>query len=167
MEKELFHQILDSVNMWLHFIEAKNAALIAFNIALLTALMSSFQLGFGIILFSFIIVGLLISTILLLISFTPINKTLSKVNGTDIKPNLLHYAYIASLETNDYLEKLYDTYGGSLNKKENDDCAIEKEYAEEIVQNSRITIKKQTYFKKALYIDIILIFAIIALVICA
>ena len=38
---ELLQQIFENINMWLHFAEAKNAAIIAFNIALLAALISS------------------------------------------------------------------------------------------------------------------------------
>ena len=38
---DLLYTIFQNVNAWLHFVEAKNAALIAFNIAVLSALMGS------------------------------------------------------------------------------------------------------------------------------
>lgn len=164
--EQLCH-ILENVNSWLHFTEAKNAALIAFNIALLAALMSSELSNCCVILFSSIIIGLLISTVISLHSFKPVNTSLKKTDGSGLNINLLHYAYIASLESDEYLINLYKFYW----KEPHMDIAlipqIERDYSEEIVQNSRITIRKQSCFEKAFYIDISMIFAIMIQVICA
>lgn len=170
MEKERseqLHQFLDDVNTWLHFAEAKNAALIALNIALLAALVSSELSNYCVILFSSIIIGLLVSTAFSLYSFKSVNNSLKKADGSGININLLHYAYIASLERDEYLINLYRTYWKEADKDIASIPQIEKDYSEEIVQNSRITIRKQSYFKKALYIDMGVIFAIVIQVICA
>lgn len=165
--RELLQIFLENTNTWLHFAEAKNAALIVFNIALLTALINSKLSDFCVMLFTGIIIGLLISTMLSLYSFKPINKSLKKTDAMEIDENLLHYAYIASMDRNEYIIKLYDCYWNEKSKDIALIPQIEKDYSEEIVQNSKITMKKQSYFKKAFYIDIIMIFAVVLLAICA
>lgn len=164
---ELFQQIFENINTWLHFAEAKNAAIIALNIAMIAALFSSNLSAVSMVLFSGISIGLLLSTLISLVSFRPNNKTIAKIVSKDIDPNLLHYAYIASLETDEYLKELYKNYW----KKPCQDCSnfpqIEKDYSNEIIQNSRITMRKQRYFKGALYIDFVIIVLTCILVICA
>ena len=164
---ELLQQIFENVNTWLHFAEAKNAAIIALNIALLAALVSSDLYVVSIVLFSWIAVGLLLSTIFSLLSFKPNHKRIAKITSKGIDFNLLHFAYIASLETDEYLEKLNKYYW----KNQCQDCfefsQIDRDYSDEIIQNSRITIQKQLYFKYTLYIDFAMIVLMCVLIICA
>lgn len=164
---ELLQQIYENVNTWLHFAEAKNAAIIALNIALLAALISSDLYVVSIVLFSWIAVGLLLSTLFSLLSFKPNNKRIVKVTSKSIDSNLLHFAYIASLETDEYLKKLNKCYWNNQCQ----DCfefpQIDRDYSNEIIQNSRITIQKQLHFKYALYIDLAMIVLTCILIICA
>ncbi len=162
---ELLQQIFENINMWLHFAEAKNAAIIAFNIALLAALISSNL--FNIVIFSWTAVGLLLSTLLSLLSFKPSNKAAKKVISESMDSNLLHYAFIASLEIDEYLEKLNKSYWKNQYQDGSEFPQIERDYSNEIIQNSRITLKKQFYFKIALYIDFAMIILTCILVICS
>ena len=163
----LLQQIFENVNNWLHFAEAKNAALIAFNIALLAVIVESNWAEAYILLFSIIVIGLLLSTIFAILSFKPINKILEKVDNINLEENLLHFAYIASLEQEEYIRKLYDHYWGESNKDVNNVPKLEIDYCHEIIANSRITIRKQRYFRYSFYIIVFVIIAIAVLVICA
>lgn len=163
----LLQQLFENVNAWLHFSEAKNGALIALNVALLAALFSSGLSTFCEILFSGTVVGLLCSTMLSLLSFRPIDKELAKTSSIGINENLLHYAYIASLNEDEYLTKIYERYWESDWQSFALIPQIEKDYSREIVQNSRVTMRKQLYFKLAFYIDIAIIITSCILVIYA
>ncbi len=164
---EFLQQLLENTNTWLHFAEAKNAALIAFNVAIIAAFINSNLSVICKPLFTGIIIGLLISTIIALCSFKPINKYLIKSDNADINLNLLHYAYVASLEKNEFLKKIYTVYWQETFINTSIIPQIEIDYAEEIIQNSRITLEKQTYFKKAFYIDIAMLSGLAILVIFA
>lgn len=67
----------------------------------------------------------------------------------------MHFAYIASLEQEEYIKKLYDHYWGERNKDINDVPMLYKDYGNEIIVNSRIKLRKQVYFKYSFYIVII------------
>lgn len=149
---ELLQRIFENVNSWLHFVEAKNAALIAFNIALMAAFVDSSLFCKCRIFGNCIIIGICLSTIVAIRSFIPLNKEIKKVEKGDIKENLLHYAYIASLEVNEYIRKLYKRYFEKNISNISEVMQIERDYCEEIIQNSRITIRKQRYFKIGLNI---------------
>lgn len=166
-QRNLLQQILDNVNNWLYFAEAKNAALIAFNIALLASLMGSDLLMVSNVLFSAAIIGLLISIMISLLSFKPMNTKLGKTSGTNIEENLLHFAYIASLERDEYIKKLHNYYWQDSSMDMNKISRLECDYCEEIIENARITMSKQYYFKMSFYIVLVVLVAVGALVICA
>lgn len=163
----LLQQIFDNVNNWLHFAEAKNGALIAFNIAFMAVIMESGLKEYSLILYSFIIIGMAASTFAILLSFKPINKELPKTDAENIKVNLLHYAYVASLEKEEYIQALYAGYWNEANKDINSIPQIEKDYCAEIVENARITMKKQKFFGCGFRIVILMVVAFVILVICA
>lgn len=163
----LLQQIFENVNSWLHFAEAKNAALIAFNVALLTAVISSDFYGSYTLLLSIIIIGLLSSTIFAIYSFKPINKRLGKSGLKGIEDNLLHFAYIASLDRDEYIQKIYEYYWKESNMNINDVSRLEKDYCEEIIDNARIAMRKQKYFGYGFRIVLLTIIIIGILVICA
>ena len=163
----LLQQIFDNVNNWLHFAEAKNGALIAFNIAFMTVIMDSNLEQYSLILYTILMVGMAISTFAILLSFKPINKELPKTDVENIKVNLLHYAYIASLEKEEYMKALYAGYWNETNKNINSIPQIEKDYCAEIIENARITMRKQKFFKDGFRIVLLMILVFIVLVICA
>ena len=78
---------LDRTNYWLSFAEAKNAALIAFNVAII-AFIAEFQEDLPI--FSTVIMILsVVSTVICLISFIPITNNCTTINthATAVTPN--------------------------------------------------------------------------------
>lgn len=164
---KLLQQVLDNVNSWLHFAEAKNAALAAFNIALLAAILTSPLIDLSLFLFCFLVIILLCSTFITLCSFKPINNKLKKCDNANITKNLLHFAYIASLDRDEYILKLYEYYWNEGGKDINTVSQLEKDYGEEIIENSRIVLHKQNFFKISLYIVLLTFFITILLVIDA
>ena len=77
----------------------------------------------------------------------------------------MHFAYIASLEPDQYIQKLYAAYWNAPNKNLNAIPQMEKDYCKEIVENARITMKKQNCFKEGLYICIFTLALLIASII--
>ena len=96
-------------------------------------------------------------------AFYPVNVKLPRISGRIVTANLLHYAYIASLERDQYLQKLYGSYWGETNMRSGSFPQIEKDYCEEIVSNSRITLRKQKCFNISFFIDVITMFLLVLL----
>ena len=140
----LLQQIYENVKSWVHFIEAKNAALITADLSIIAILFASNLPKY--LLFNISITLLLISLICALLSFKPINE-FKKVSTRNIKENLLYFAYIASLEKEEYIEKLYRYYWGNNNIEMKEVSYIEQHYCQEIIANARITLIKQKFFK--------------------
>lgn len=106
---EYLKEQLDRINYWLAFSETKNAALVAFNVAVVAAIgkFTSVNIWIG-GLSDFLI---MVSTFICLISFIPkssMKKICNDQNNQEI--NLLYYADIAKLETEMYLEKVRNEY---------------------------------------------------------
>lgn len=162
--RELLKEVLSSVNTWLHFAEAKNAALIAFNVAIISLIISSNQLHDSVILFTGICVCLLISTVLSLLSFKPVFNAVSCKKTHE--ENLLFYAYIASLEPKEYIRLVRLTYfpNNELTDEEDPLCI---DYAKEIIVNSQISVRKLKMFNISLYLDILSLTLTVVGLICA
>lgn len=159
---ELLQNIFDNTNSWLHFAEAKNASLSAFNVALIAIVAElKSSTSFSIL----IMIGLILSSIVTIWSFAPINTAPEKTPFGFLPENLLHFAYIASLEPEQYVQKLYATYWNIPNKDLDTVPQIEKDYCKEITENARITMKKQTCFQKGLRICIFTLASLIASII--
>lgn len=144
---------LDRVDKWLSFGEAKNAALIAFNVAAL-----SVNMDFRCLLLLALVRILMVFSILIsLASFWP--NLAKQVDGIQSKPpsncyetnNYLYFGDIALLNNgNEYLQIIMSRY---LTKESNIINTYYLDLAEEIVINSRIAVKKYKYFKYSLMID--------------
>lgn len=159
--------ILDNVNNWLHFIEAKNGALIAFNIALISAFIGSDFINVCHFIFYGVIFGLLLSTFFSLWSFRPINKTLPKTELRGLQENLLHYAYIASLDKTEFIVSFYERYMNEHIENTSTIPKLDLDYFDEIIQNARITTIKQIFFNRAFTTLIITLCVILGMIICA
>lgn len=162
----LLQQVLDSVNNWLQFAEAKNAALIAFNVAVIGVILGSDLYEKSLLLSSFIVGGFVASTGVVLYAFWPVNKEIEK-NRKDVAENLLHYAYIATLTSNEYLEKLAERYWGRMEGQEGESLQLERDYCREIVENARIIIRKQRCFKIGLAVVLVMLCLLVVSVISA
>ena len=162
---ETLEKIFNNVNNWLHFAEAKNAALVAFNIATISAI-SEFDFLKSInVLFYSMLISILVSTFISLASFSPIVNKLALKKEFSGPPNLLLFSYIASLSNSDeYLKELYEKY---WNAPETNATQIEKDFCFEIHTNSKIAIRKYSYFKASVIIDIIICIIWLVLLIVA
>ena len=143
---------LDRVNYWLSFAEAKNGILLGVNIAIIAVLINMFNVAP--ILCTICILFLLISSLCSILSFIPNLGKASKKDTTFINDNvnLIYYADIALFEN-------YEQYLNSVKKRYFSNTTInsvmELDFAEEIVINSKICIKKYKRFDQAIKVDVI------------
>lgn len=148
--------ILQFVNDWLKFSEAKNGALAA----LVGVILSKFSSELLISASGWVwwcnaigICSIAISGILSLLSFVP-NLTFRwkpKTNEQSATRNLFYFGNIADMSPFDYLDAIYqaDACGSNPNKK------LEVDLAGQIVTNSGIAMRKYRYFTLALKIALI------------
>lgn len=164
---EILEKIFSNVNNWLAFAEAKNAAIIAFNIAVIAALLSGSDVLGKTIIFYFLNVIIVLSTAFALLSFIPnLGNDKSASSQIDEQDNLLLFSHIAKYSKEQYLIAVYRVYF-NLTRQENDLSKIELDYADEITYNAGITVNKYRCFKRALYIDFVGILGILILIIIA
>lgn len=164
--KEHLEKQLERVNSWLSFAEAKNAALIAFNIALLAVLAqmhSEFSLFCDVLMIVFVI-----STGISLWSFIP-NTTNrpQKSTNNDSDLNLIFWSDIAKISSEEvYIEKTIEKYHFSITQDEAK-SKLNIDIAKEIVINSRIALRKYSLFRKGLLVDIIMLAVTVILLVIA
>ena len=163
----ILENTFSNINNWLSFAEAKNAALIAFNIAVLTAMLGSVDVLNKNVLYYIINCALIISSGLALMSFKPKTgnnkRTIQSSNDAD---NLLLFTHIAKYTKEKYLISVYRKYLNII-KREEDLSKIELDYADEITYNAQITVNKYAWFNRALCVDIGSMCCILILIIIA
>ena len=164
---EHFENQLNRVNTWLSFAEAKNAALIAFNVAILgigSNLFLSYPLGSTIIIFL-----LSISCIISLLSFSPIliskAENYNSIDSTTL--NLIYFGDIAKLK--DEIELINKTIERYYPQIDTESIMSNKilDISSEILINSRIAQRKYNFFKNALLLDIFTLILFISFFIIA
>ncbi len=163
---ESLEKIFNNVNVWLHFAEAKNAAILAFNIAAISAI-NEFNFAKEIQFISYILqIAVFISTIIALASFSPVLKYIElRKMKKERNINLLLFSDIACFsDSNEYLKKIYKEY---WNEQGDLASQIEKDFCFEIYENSKIAVKKYQFFRVSLWIDIGTCIVIIMLLIAA
>lgn len=141
--------IFENVNQWLSFIELKNGALVAFDIAFLVFLEEIKDNTLcGKICSLLIVISLIVS----LYSYYPNLKNYNQdssfwgynTNGT----NLLFFGNLTQLSSIDFLKNIYSNY---YNKKQMSNFSQrEIHYAEEIIINAKIASAKANLFKISL-----------------
>lgn len=154
--------IYSYVNYWLQFAEAKNIALIAFNIAFLTILLNS-SIS---ILIAFSSSILILSTICCLVSFIPftsINNT--KADCIKEEDNLFFYKDIAKYDADQYLQKIAQRYFENISVETLSTHKIAIDYIKEIICNAKIACRKYRFFKSGLFLDIIALITTIIFII--
>lgn len=155
MEENL-RTIFANVNEWLKFAEAKNAALVAANGAALFGalglLTGDKPLASWLHLYLIeLAVCLLAGLVIAFISFLP-EIQIPQARARTPRPgeNLLFYGDIALHSPDTYLNALRSLYGF-----QNDPAVpIESHYAEQIVVNSRIAVRKYRRFNNALWMTL-------------
>lgn len=161
---EELKDIFQNVNNWLNFAEIKHGALIALDTTFILGVIASMFEGnvkcLG-------VVGLIIIVLSLLLSMYSYYPNIKGIKDDwmfcekKLTPNrnLLFYRDIYKLSNEEYLKKLYkDYYDIEITKYSKQ----ELDYAEEIVVNSRITMKKYFLFKISLIVCVIGIIVLIA-----
>lgn len=150
-------EILDHVNHWLAFAEAKNGAVIAFNMGLI-AFVADCEALCGYEVEKYILfIGLFISTFLAVYSFFPnVKKVDANQNllsdSERSQLNLLFYGDIKKCNANLYITEFCKKYfDGEVSKNEVN--RYDLDIVDEIVQNSRITSRKYAIFKWVLHIE--------------
>lgn len=165
--EEFLEKQLERVNEWLTFAEAKNAALIAFNIAAIT-LIADFRENYP-VLSTIIMLIFIASTVYTLLSFVP--QTPSRPDPKIVEdetwvPNLVFWMDIANTKNeNHYLQLVKDHY--FPDDPAAPDSALCIDLACEIVINSRIAARKYQFFNRALKIDLAAFFVTVILLIVA
>ncbi len=163
METEL-KDVFDNVNSWLTFAETKNAGLAAFNGVVVSALIGVLDgtrpcsiavhtafLLLGILLFG---LGLVAS----LWAFWPQQKVPQSLRNPDKRSGMhvVFYGDIAAYSTPDrYLEAFT-----SSQKQDKGPSGLQRDYAEQIIVNSRIAIRKYRCFRIGLRLTLAAILAV-------
>lgn len=164
-EKELLKEIFENVNYWIAFGEAKNAGLLAFDIAVLAIIFSGEEINiWGYILAIFIMISILCVFLAMWSRFDVIWENKGVPNLED---NLLYYRDIAKYSEQEYIISIYKKY---LNRNiENvDDVGLYiKHLASEICINAKIACKKYNAFNMAVALDGIAIIVMLVLTIIA
>ena len=163
---EFYNIILKDVNMWLHYIEAKNALLVGFDAAIFSALTSSLLWNKGIdeLLYTLLVV-LICSIITCIWSFLPINSLIEIKKNKNVSNSLLNYAYVSSLDPETYYNMVSNKYFSNL-KEDNKFINLCLDYCSEIIENSRIALRKQNIFAFCLKLNILLLaFFVIGIII--
>lgn len=168
MEERLL-MILNNVNYWLSFAEAKNAGLIIFNITLSIAVIGFILCNTLPVVFCIYFILLIIfnamSIFFSMFSILPNTLKSSIIGNNDVdlhdfnNMNLIFYKDISKFKSHiHYIKTLYLYYENKdiqlnvINK-------IELDYAEEIFCNSKIVLRKYKLFNISLYCTLSSIFS--------
>lgn len=157
---------LERTNYWLSFAEAKNAALLAFNIAVI-AFVADFQKDLP-VMSTLVMFVFIIASLVCLRSFLPNDTSRPdpgpKYLSTD---NLLFWKDIAYFEDEEkYLARVIEQYypDATINDSER---KMFLDFSSEIVINSRIAMAKYNLFSWALRIDFLAFLLSVVLLILA
>lgn len=150
---EYLKDVFNNINKWLSFAEAKNGSIIAFNTTFIVNVMKDIKEISITNIWCWILCIFCVSLLIALYSFKPNMKGLEKIHinrkceGHRI---LMLYSYIAELSSYEYIIKL-NNEGIMVDEKNK----VHKDYVNEIIQNSRISVWKYKVFKKSLCISMV------------
>ena len=146
MVHEELNAILDNVNDWLKFAEAKNGLLVAFNCGVVLAITDKVEdLSGPPRAFAYTSIVLLCIAILIgLMSLVPrLSSAMSPRPGRKQRPNLLFFADLASLTQDELLSIVEERSGKPLS-------GMESDWANQIIVNSEIALAKYRLFVAAI-----------------
>lgn len=179
MEEKL-REIFGYINMWLHYAEAKNGAILAMSGAIILGL-SNYEKSLHIWIYLGLNFILVLSFISALLSFFPnlsnskihnvskfflkVSEVFDKKDSRNFPPIKLFYKDIAEkYKSNDddslpkeYVVDLYKDYFNKV-KDKSEISKLEEDYSKEIIINSKITLNKYILFKSSLVFLIIFLF---------
>ncbi|MFN5539686.1 MAG: Pycsar system effector family protein [Candidatus Melainabacteria bacterium] len=154
---ELLHKILSTVNESLKFAEAKNATLLAANCGTLIAISTKIKSPLPTCVL--IATGILsIAIFCCLVSFVPRIERffIGKIKPTSINDNVLFFGEIAKHDIESFLQILAQK--ANLNNKGY--SGLDKDYADQIIINSRIAVQKYKLFTFAMWATLLSIAAV-------
>ena len=155
MEDKL-KDIFENVNNWLKFAEAKNATIVAGNGLLIFGicrLLKDTSINEWILYYIyFVIFIMLLSFVVALISFIPNVKLPHYLYNNKKSDNLLFFGSIMHYNEDSYLKELNESLG--LNSEEYKTKKINKMYAQQIIINSQIAMKKYNIFNISLHLTL-------------
>lgn len=146
--EEHFEKQLQQTNYWLSFAEAKNAAIIVFNVTLIGLLFDSLNENHIMFLISSIL--FVVSCLISLYSFLPNmnSKAKNTIDEENCERNLIFYGDIAKIgKTEEYIKLTIKEYFPEI-----EDIALSKlakDAASEVHINSQVTVNKMNLFKRA------------------
>lgn len=165
--QELLKEIFNNVNSWLAHAEAKNAAIIAFNIACLSFIWDIKDINEIKVFAYFICIGMIISTIMALISFFPM---MGKENGNksihSVRDNLIFYKDIAKYSKEEYIKAIFKQYM-QIDILDSEIWKIEMDFSEEITYNAYVTITKYKWFNNALRTEMVMLILLAVAIVIA
>ena len=168
MEKgfeDTFDKILKNINDWLKFAEQKNTGLLALNTGIIwgiSRLLDGLNIENNILYWSHIIAYILmiLSAFICILSFLPIlkNRWWLKKEKKESSDNMLYFGDISKYNSGDYLKLVKYKY----NIEDYEFKNFEKDFAEQIVINSKIALDKYTKYILSSWLTIlgIIIFTI-------
>jgi hypothetical protein len=161
MEEKLRY-ILTTVSEWLKFAEAKNGALLVADTAILFGVFTVLNRSTVQRVFIYLAVILVIvSAISSLVSFIPQLKVFSFTSKKRAgkKASLVFYGHIAEYEPQSYIEALHAESGTEPAVI----APMEVDYAQQIITNSRIAVRKYRCFNVGLCLTVLaLLFLLVA-----
>lgn len=164
---DLLKDIFNNINNWLTFAEAKNAAIIAFNIACLSFICDIKNIVDIKILYYIMYVGMLLSTIMALISFFPkMGKETKNQNRHSDHDNLIFYMDIAKYDREQYIKAIFKQYT-KMDILDTEVQKIERDFAEEITYNATVIIRKYKWFNYAIKTEIFMLIILVITIIIA
>lgn len=142
---EVLRHILDDVNHWLQFAEAKNAAVVTLNLAIIIGLLTIAGTAQDLpeyltALATFLCAGFAISGLISLASFFPLLNRVAlrpKATGAEFTGNLFYFGDMAQTTATRFLARLNRRLGGGQASS-----AIDYDLADQIVINSKIAVQK-------------------------
>lgn len=157
MEQRL-REILAIVTDHQKFAEAKNGALLALDGALVLAVLQLLNTvermdqRLHVYLLS-VVAFAAISGLIALVSFVPQTRTpqVRTIEVPDASDTLVFFGDVQKYSVDDYLSALW---GAANESEERPATPLERMYAQQVIVNARITARKFTYFKYAVWIVI-------------
>lgn len=148
-----FEKQLERTNYWLSFAEAKNAALIALNVAMI-AFLAELKTESSVFR-AILLVLLAVSCIISMVSFWPNTNSRIRKKETNVPhDNLVFWGDIAALKgEKQYIDLVVERYFPGMAFDEEHD-KLSYDLVSEIITNSKIAKRKYLLFKIALFLDI-------------
>ena len=146
---EKLYQLYSQTNELIKFAETKNAALIAFNGAVILGvlkLISDFKSAHWLIIYLFFVLAMnVISAFIMIVALAPQMISQVQTSSAGKGTNLLYFGSIAKLSPEDYVDRLNKVYGFT-----SDNAAYERDLARELIIVCQIAVRKFKLFKLAM-----------------